>query len=199
MIEVAKFENSPIDSISYILSNPDNRRSVIIDPGTENDIRITDYLDKENRISDFVFLTHEHFDHIAGVNFLRRQYSNVQVISSSKTSERLPNPKKNLAIFHDQNNLIVNEADIIIEEGIIELIGLKFEVLFTPGHTDSSICLKYENLLFSGDFLLQGSRIVTNLPTGSKKQYQESLEKYNDLLKGMTIYPGHGVPFVYLP
>lgn len=197
MFNLQQFENSPIDSITYIISNPKNNKAIIIDPGTENDTRITDFLKESNLELEFIFLTHEHFDHILGVNYLRSQFPDLKLISSQKTSERLLNPKKNLAIFHNQINLIVEEADLIIEEGNLQMIDLYFEVFKTPGHTDSSISLKIGDSFFSGDFLLQGTRIVTNLPTGSKKQYQDSVEKYREMLNGLTIYPGHGESYNY--
>ncbi|HCM33522.1 MBL fold metallo-hydrolase [Chryseobacterium sp.] len=197
MFTVQKFENTPIDSVTYIITNPENNLAIVIDPGTENDDRLLDYFEKNAVIPKFIFLTHEHFDHILGVNYLRSQFPEIEVIASDKTSERLPNPKKNLAIFHNQINLVVQHADILINEGKFSWINLNFEVFRTPGHTDSSISISLENSFFSGDFLLQGSRIVTNLPTGSKKQYQESIEKYDHLLKGLTIYPGHGESYIY--
>lgn len=197
MFSVQQFENSPIDSITYIISNPINNRAIIIDPGTENDVRVIDFLKEKKMKLEYIFLTHEHFDHILGVNYLRENFPNIKVVSSQKTSERLVNPKKNLAIFHNQINLIVQESDIIVDEGKLEMIGLDFEVFNTPGHTDSSISLKIKNYFFSGDFLLKGTRVVTNLPTGSKKNYQESIEKYQKILKGLTIYPGHGQMYNY--
>jgi hydroxyacylglutathione hydrolase len=197
MIKVHSFINSPIDSITYIISNSKNSEALAIDPGTEDDKRITDYL-KENSLKlNYIFLTHEHFDHILGVNYLRRKFREIKVISSEKTSERLINPKKNLAIFHNQINLIVEKADIHIEEGFLKMIGLEFEVFKTPGHTDSSISLKLGNSLFSGDFLLQGPRVVTNLPTGSKKQYQDSIKRYYNILLGLTVFPGHGEKYIF--
>lgn len=197
MISVQSFTNLPIDSVTYIISNIKNSKAIIIDPGTDHDERITKYL-KENSLElNFIFLTHEHFDHILGVNFLRHTFPKVKVISSEKTSQRLANPKKNLAIFHNQLNLIVNKAEIIVEEGSLKMIGLEFEVFKTPGHTDSSISLKFENSFFSGDFLLSGTRIVTNLPTGSKNQYDESVDKCQSILCGLTIFPGHGEKYIY--
>ncbi len=197
MLTIQSFENSPIDSVSYIVSNPENQEALIIDPGTENDKRITDYLYENNLDLKFIFLTHEHFDHILGVNFLRENFQDVKVVSSDKTSERLPNPKKNLAIFHNQKKLVVNKSEIIVEEGTFNMIDYEFEIFNTPGHTDSSISLKTGNFFFSGDFLLQGTRIVTNLPTGSKKTYQESIEKYKNMLQGVTIFPGHGEMYIF--
>ena len=197
MLNVQHYINSPIDSVTYIVYNPNNSEAFIIDPGTENDLRITAFLNENNLELNFIFLTHEHFDHILGVNFLRNTFPKVKVISSQKTSERLNNPKKNLAIFHNQINLVVDNADVIIEEGFLNMIGLEFEVLKTPGHTDSSISLKFENSFFSGDFLLISTRIVTNLPTGSKIQYQESIKKHQNVLNRLTIFPGHGEKYIY--
>ena len=197
MLRVKHYINSPIDSVTYIVYNPNNSEAFIIDPGTENDSRITAFLNENDLELNFIFLTHEHFDHILGVNFLRYKFPKIKVISSQKTSERLNNPKRNLAIFHNQNNLVVDHADILIEEGCLNMIGLEFEVFKTPGHTDSSISLKFENSFFSGDFLLIGTRIVTNLPTGSKIQYRESIEKHHDMLNRLTIYPGHGEKYIY--
>ncbi|AQX04988.1 MBL fold metallo-hydrolase [Elizabethkingia meningoseptica] len=197
MFTLHSFENYPIDSVTYIISNPGLKEALIIDPGTENDTRIINYLSAHGLDLKFIFLTHEHFDHILGVNFLRENFPNTAVITSLKTSERLSNPKKNLAIFHNQINLVVKKADIIVEEGAYKMIGLEFEIFYTPGHTDSSISLKICDSFFSGDFLLQGTRIVTNLPTGSKKDYQQSLEKYKNMLKGIKVFPGHGGTYTF--
>ncbi|WP_316802124.1 MBL fold metallo-hydrolase [Pedobacter nototheniae] len=197
MFTVHKFENVPIDSVTYIVSNPQNNQAIIIDPGTENDERIVDYLEKYSLRPVFIMLTHEHFDHILGVNYLREKNPTILVISSAKTSERLSNPKKNLAIFHNQINLMVKESDILVEEGKFNYIDLDFEIYKTPGHTDSSISIKLNDVFFSGDFLLQGSRIVTNLPTGSKEQYLDCINKYKELLRNLTIYPGHGEAYIY--
>lgn len=197
MFAIQSFENSPIDSVSYILSNPESQEAIIIDPGTENDVRIIDYLHENNMDLTFIFITHEHFDHILGVNFLRENFPNSKVVSSDKTSERLSNPKKNLAIFHNQINLIVDRADILVEDGNFRMIDHEFEIYKTPGHTDSSISLKIGEYFFSGDFLLRGTRNVTNLPTGSKKTYQESIEKHKNMLQGVTIFPGHGEMYIF--
>ena len=145
----------------------------------------------------FIFLTHEHFDHILGVNFLRSTFPEIIVVSSEKTSERLPDSKKNLSIFHNQLNLIVNKSEIIVEAGSLNIIGLDFELIETPGHTDSSLSLRFGTFFFSGDFLLKGNRAVTNLPTGSIKQYNSSLNKCQNILNGLTIFPGHGERYIY--
>lgn len=192
MYAVKSFVNEPVDSVTYVVSNNDSQKALIIDPGTENDSRIIEYLNKANLIPEYILLTHEHFDHILGVNHLREVYSDIKLVSSEKTSVRLPEVKKNLSVFHNQTYLVVAEADILVEEGCHFFCGLPVNVYHTPGHTDSSLTFIIGRSLFSGDFLLPFVRPVTNLPTGSRKAYQESLSKIKGRFSGYTIYPGHG-------
>lgn len=192
MYAVKSFVNQPVDSVTYVVSDKITHRALIIDPGTENDLRITDYLQEAGLIPEHILLTHEHFDHILGVNFLREYYSGIKLAASSNTSERLPEVKKNLSVFHNQTYLVVDEADIILDEGSYIFSGLPVEVCHTPGHTDSSLTFIIGTSLFSGDFMLPSVRAVTNLPTGSRTAYQESLRKIKGRFSGYTLYPGHG-------
>ena len=72
------------------------------------------------------------------------------------------------------------------------------KVLSTPGHTKDSICLISENSIFTGDTLFRNGHGRTDLPGGSQKEMEESLEKLSKIIKpGMIIYPGHGEIFKY--
>lgn len=91
---------------------------------------------------------------------------------------------KYLKNIYDKNNL---------KEGINNIGNFKFEVIYTPGHTDDSICMyfKDDNIMFVGDFIFKNGIGRTDLG-GSEAQMLQSLvkiSKYNDNIK---IYPGHG-------
>jgi glyoxylase-like metal-dependent hydrolase (beta-lactamase superfamily II) len=68
----------------------------------------------------------------------------------------------------------------------------KVKVIYTPGHTQDSICL-YDGVdLLTGDTLFIGNCGRTDLPGGSTEQLFESL--HNIILKlppSTRIYPGH--------
>ena len=75
MIKINMFENKPINSNCYILYNGYSNRCVIIDPGTKNCSNIIPFIKEKKLTPEYVILTHEHFDHIWGVNFLRKKYN----------------------------------------------------------------------------------------------------------------------------
>lgn len=60
----------------------------------------------------------------------------------------------------------------------------------TPGHTKDSFCLLYKDILFSGDTIFHEGIGRTDLPGGSEKQIQESIEKLKKI-KYNILCPGH--------
>lgn len=69
-----------------------------------------------------------------------------------------------------------------------------YEVIETPGHSKDSITFYFpqEKIMFTGDFLFQGTIGRMDFPGGSEKEMQESLEKIAKYDDDIKIYPGHG-------
>ena len=77
----------------------------------------------------------------------------------------------------------------------VEIAGMQFQVIATPGHTKGSCCYYFEKagVLLSGDTLFQDSVGRTDLPTGSMSALVRSVrEKLMVLPDDVTVYPGHG-------
>ena len=85
-----------------------------------------------------------------------------------------------------------------LEDGMaLELAGLGFEVLGTPGHTPGHCCfyLAGEGILFSGDQLFAGSIGRTDLPGGDFEVLMASMaDKVLPLGDDVRVMPGHGPP-----
>ncbi len=76
----------------------------------------------------------------------------------------------------------------------LELAGLTFEVLFTPGHSPGHVAyaVRDAEALFSGDVLFQGSVGRVDLPGGDWPTLLASIERLMAELPGATtVYPGH--------
>ena len=62
----------------------------------------------------------------------------------------------------------------------------------TPGHSEGSICLLGDDLIFTGDTLFQGSVGRTDLYSGNGKKLMESVKRLAGLEKDYKLYCGHG-------
>ncbi len=67
------------------------------------------------------------------------------------------------------------------------------QAIHTPGHASNHLCflLENENLLFTGDHIMQGSTVVIIPPSGHMRDYLNSLEAIKDYSVD-RIAPGHG-------
>jgi glyoxylase-like metal-dependent hydrolase (beta-lactamase superfamily II) len=87
------------------------------------------------------------------------------------------------------------EADHTVEGGeTLELAGLSFEVIFTPGHSPGHVtyALPDDEAVFSGDVLFQGSVGRVDLPGGDWPTLLGSIESLIDRFPEETfVYPGH--------
>jgi glyoxylase-like metal-dependent hydrolase (beta-lactamase superfamily II) len=199
-MQLHTFKNHPIDSNCYLIYEEEDKSCIIIDPGTNGSIEIIEFIDSKKLIVDYVILTHEHFDHIWGVNALV-EFADPTIIASQYCANMVKDKKKNLSLFYDQVGFVVTK-EIKSIEYLQESITwgkhiLKF--IHTPGHSESSISVYINQNLFSGDLMIKGLKTITKLPTGNKNKLIHSLEliKNNFSNKNVIIYPGHGDFFFF--
>ena len=140
--------------------------------------------------------THCHFDHV-GANKLFRDWCGCEIAIHKHDAKALERGDSKVTIadlFGKKMRCIT--VDRKLEEGDeIRTKNFKFEVIETPGHTKGSICLyeRKKHILISGDTLFSDGIGRYDLPTGSKKDLQESIRKIAKL-KIKYLLPGHGMP-----
>ena len=87
----------PIDARMYILI--EKNKALIVDPCVSEDAKA---LLKESGVEQLlVLLTHEHYDHISGVNWLRDNFEDVHVLCSKICGDLIQKPNKNLSSFYE--------------------------------------------------------------------------------------------------
>jgi glyoxylase-like metal-dependent hydrolase (beta-lactamase superfamily II)/rhodanese-related sulfurtransferase len=84
-------------------------------------------------------------------------------------------------------------VDLRLEGGDLLVVGhLRLQSLYTPGHTNDSMCLCVEDRVFTGDTLLIGATGRTDLPSGDAAALHESLFQGVLMLDpALKIFPAH--------
>ena len=148
---------------SYVLH--DNGHVLFVDPGRYYK-KIMECVGKDE-VVDGIVLTHGHSDHTGAVDDLCDVY--------------------NCPVYMDHHDLA-----LVLNEKQIKIGTFSLEIHHTPGHTDGSICVRYKNILFTGDTLFASSCGRTDLYSGSDEKMRQTLEYLKTLPHDLQIYPGHG-------
>ena len=171
----------------YILE--DQGTVLILDP-TGKPQRILDRL--QDRVPAAIILTHGHFDHIMGIDTLRREWS-VPVYASALEQKVLTDANVNLSVAYGAGYVFA-DAKFLEDGASLALAGYQIRMISTPGHTAGGCCyyIEEEEVLFSGDTLFAGSVGRTDFPTGSMSTLVRSVkERLLSLPEDTQVYPGH--------
>ena len=201
------FSLEPIDSRMYCIIK--GYQALVIDPCLSE--AAIEFLVEQKVKYITVLLTHEHIDHISGVNMLR-EIAKCKVICSEKCAERINDSRKNAAAYFEgmyrMRTVIEFEqikalklsnytccADETFKEKIeFDWCGLNVKCIKMPGHSPGGIVIIVNNkYIFSGDNYIPGEKVITRLPGGSKKDYEKYIKPFfKNISSGCVIYPGHG-------
>ncbi|WP_409415525.1 MBL fold metallo-hydrolase [Flavobacterium sp. PS2] len=199
-ILVGIIQNQPIDSNCFVVYNDLNSSCIIIDPGTEDCNELLLFLEKKNLVPEYIILTHEHFDHIWGVNKLLELFD-CKVVCAEKCLESIINKKKNLSIFYNQIGFEIPMTNnvLIVSDEVLNLGKYSVQFKETPGHSQGSISFWINEMLFVGDVFIKDTKTVTKLPSGSKKELSETIYALKELFsnRNIVVYPGHGEVFYF--
>lgn len=179
----------------YLLMNNDIKKCVVIDPADYFE-EIWKTVGNNGCVLDGILLTHGHFDHITDAKRLS-DYYNIRVYAYKDEAALLADPDKNLSAHMGYERLVLDDKNCewLTDGQTIELAGITFKVVHTPGHTEGGVCYYVEdtNMLFSGDTLFKGSVGRTDFPTGNATKLTESIKTKLFVLPDETqVYPGHG-------
>lgn len=185
-----------------------NDEALVIDPNESE--KAFDLLKSYSVKKVIILLSHEHYDHISGVNKFRSHFD-CNVICSEKCSLALSSTTKNLSKFfmtyfwdddgktkRDEIKFNPNYScfadEVFVSEKRLNFHGHDIYLRETLGHSQGSICILIDDeILFCGDSLMLGKKVVTNCPGGSRKTFESNVLPYfYSLKKDLLVLPGHG-------
>jgi hydroxyacylglutathione hydrolase len=170
----------------------------IIDTGTGFHTReIIDIIKKiilPTRIQQ-ILLTHEHFDHVGGVqDFLLLSNEKAKIYAHQDIVQKLSEGKSTFAEMIG-GRMPKIKVDVPLSDGMELILGdQSYTVLSTPGHSIGSLCVYGEKnqVLFSGDTIFaNGGFGRYDFPGGDFNALLNSVTRLATL-KVTDLYPGHG-------
>ena len=185
------FVTGIISTNCYLAINEEAKRAVLIDPAACPK-KMLDFIEKEGLAIEAILLTHGHFDHIMGIDGFLSHFD-VPVYMHEADEPVINDPALNLSVSYTAGYTF-GKSRYLRDHQTLELIGYKFEVIHTPGHTWGGCCyyIASEGVLFSGDTLFQCSVGRTDFETSSTSDLIYSIrEKLMKLPDETHVYPGH--------
>ena len=188
MMKIKIYMVGSIGTNCYLVWDDESKDAMLVDPGGYEPL-IERAIDENTLRLKYILLTHGHYDHVDGVCDF--QESEPDAILAACEGDGLY--LKELA-----PGLILKDGDIL------ELGGLSFRVIATPGHTEGGLSLyipetdpeltdeSFSGTVFSGDTLFKASIGRTDLPGGDYEELKSSIrEKLFELPDDTLVLPGH--------
>lgn len=154
--------------------------AAVIDPAAPAQ-EYLEQLEKHGAKLTHILMTHGHYDHVPSVQELREKTGAKVYMNMEDACETRLLP------------LAKEQIDACYQEGEIIQIGkLEVQAIATPGHTEGSVCLLCDGMMFSGDTLFAGTVGRTDLETSNPQKMCESLRKLCAMIPEETeVFPGH--------
>lgn len=189
---VKTYVAGPVDANNYLVVDEQVKEAILIDC-SDFVPEIVDYVEANNIKVKYILLTHGHFDHVLGVNAMKKALG-AKVYIDEADKAQVDHTREIMMMFGLPT---VGVENPVVDGTLQELEDLTFgekqiKILDTSGHTPGCVCYLIDDILFSGDTLFKGSYGRTDLPGGDFKEISYSLKdvlfKLDDNIK---VYPGH--------
>ncbi len=187
-MQVHTFPLGPLETNCYLLV--EGPEAVAVDPGGDP-AAVVDFLKRNGLRLEAILNTHLHFDHVMGnaalagatgapIYLCKDDLFLLDAASGSRFGLPATEP------FAYKN----------LEAGETTFLGLRCQVIHTPGHSPGSLSFYFpdQGALFSGDVLFYRDTGRSDLPGGSRPVLEnETIRgKLYKLPDETVVYPGHG-------
>jgi hydroxyacylglutathione hydrolase len=196
-LEITRLTLGPLDNNVYLLGDDETGKAVVIDPSLESQA-VMDQTKKKGWKLTAIWLTHAHFDHIAGAGEIARSFDPTLPIGLHPADRDWYDRAGGASQF----GLSISqppEPNIQFKEGMpLRLAAggpMVATVLYAPGHSPGHVMFycKPLRVLFCGDVIFRMGIGRTDLAGGDMKTLLRTIREQVFILPDDTrLLPGHG-------
>lgn len=202
---IKKFTFGPFGTNTYVVSEGETAMLVDCacwDMADQDELEA--YLQRAGLTPTLLICTHGHLDHLWGAKWACEKWGLTAYVHPNDFTqiENLARQQASFGILPRDTEFPYGDITKVIPfEGSTEARNTSpfkgVRGVFTPGHTQGSVCLynEAEGVLLSGDTWFDGGYGRTDLPGGNYMQLMQSLERLAKLPSGTWVLPGHGGEF----
>ena len=194
MLTIATFTLGTVMTNSYLVADTKTKDAVVIDPADKGRMIVSE-AEKRGWHIGSIWLTHAHFDHLAGAAGVADHLNPAPPVAMHPDDYPLWRMQGGAMLF----GMHIDpgpEPTVDLKHGmLLHLGGNQIEVRHAPGHTRGHVifyCGK-EGIAFVGDVIFQGSIGRTDLPGGDYDTLIRSIQEQVLSLPDETrLLSGHG-------
>ena len=184
----------------YTLTTIGDGASVLIDAPEGIVSEVKEFLRETDTRLEAILLTHGHFDHIAGLGELEREFGPLDVYLDQRDEVFLTRGNEkifSLPSFYGAKEYYTDKLSLFSgKTKRLEGKLFSFSVIHTPGHTPGSVVYYDEknSIAYTGDTIFQGGGIGrTDMTYSSFSDEITSIRNnFSILVDDVMIVPGHG-------
>lgn len=193
-LKIKKMELGPIGTNAFLIWEDGGKEAVLVDAPPGSGDAVVPFLKKEKLVLSSIWLTHGHWDHMAGAFEMIDDEIPVLGHPADKIMFEDPNIMSSFAMPGIEFTPI-KITQWLHDGDRLDLFGREVMVLHCPGHCPGNVVfwIKSENLCFVGDVIFAGGIGRYDLPGGDFKTLEKSItEKIYTLPANTLLCPGHG-------
>lgn len=206
-IQIKAFLHSPSNTFTYVLSDPDTKLAVIIDPVMDFDIVtgmthlhhakvIGDWISEEGLTLSWILETHVHADHLSAASYFSREFGAKRAIG-----RRIVDVQRYFKRWYNLEDSFVEDGSqfdkLFDDDEVLRVGNLSIRALPTPGHTPADMTyVVNRQYAFVGDslFMPDVGTARCDFPGGDAKTLYASIMRIYQLGDGVELYMCHDYP-----
>ncbi len=204
-MEIKAFFDQRTFTMTYVVFDSQSRDAVVIDPVLDyepaSSTTFTDSVDQVTRFLEdgelrlhTILETHAHADHLSGSQVLKQRFPGAEIAIGARITE-IQKTFKQVFDLPDDFATDGRQFDRLLEDGeVVEAGTLRWQVLFTPGHTPACASYRFDDAVFTGDalFLPDSGTGRCDFPAGSANDLYHSVsERLYGLPDETRVFVGH--------